>query len=170
MNREIIFRGKKIDTKEWVYGNLVMVCNGETLKRYPCIVISYNHDAFDWHEVIPETVGQYTGVNDKNKDKIFEGDIIHYKEFQNIGIGDMTEEERCLFSLDELKGEKYVDRNTDVNWHECSFLIKSGSKEEYDDEDDYDCAIDILASNHYNQSPIVESMVIGNIYDNPELL
>lgn len=78
MKREILFRGKRVDNGEWVEGSLVMVCDGETLRRYPCIVISYNHDTFDWHEVIPETVGQFTGLTDKNEVKIFDGNIVKW--------------------------------------------------------------------------------------------
>jgi uncharacterized phage protein (TIGR01671 family) len=76
MEREILFRGKRVDSGEWIEGSLVMVCNGETLKRYPCIVVSYNHDTFDWNEVKPDTIGQFTGTEDRNGVKIFEGDVI----------------------------------------------------------------------------------------------
>lgn len=69
MEREILFRGKA--GNKWCFGYLIEYLSG---KRY----ISDHGEAFPY-EVIPETVGQYTGLTDRNGVKIFEGDVCRYQ-------------------------------------------------------------------------------------------
>lgn len=68
--REILFRGKRLDNGEWVYGSLSM----EYFTECGCVMISPTSDTC--YKVIPETVGQYVEKNDKYGKKIFEGDIL----------------------------------------------------------------------------------------------
>lgn len=121
--REILFRGKF--GNEWKYGYLTIEPRGLAIKE-PYVNAASNI----WH-IDTKTVGQYTGLNDKNGNKIFEGDIVDF--------------------LDRSDGDGYGVVRYDENETEFEF------------ESDNICR---SLGSYFPKN--IE--VIGNIYDNPELL
>ena len=136
--REILFRGKRVDNGEWIVGYLFRL--SEELN--PFIMIKNRSES---HEVFPETVGQYTGLTDKNGTKIFEGDIvcIRYRNGEICCIGDV-QFSHGVYGAEWLGTKK--NKSMVGGWGQLHNLRR------FDDD------------------IINDIEVIGNIYDNPELL
>ena len=132
MNREILFRGKLEYNGKWIYGDLLQYENGD-VAIFGEKLSSFGYECTEMSKrdrVIPDTIGQYTGLKDKNGNKIFEGDILrlgdefHYFIF-NIEYGS--------FVAASIKGDIGI-RLFQRTIKNCGYAI------------------------------------IGNIYDNPELM
>lgn len=137
--REILFRGKRADNGEWTYGYL-FVCWDR------CYILwGMSGDNPIKEEVIPETVGEYTGLTDKNGKRIFEGDIVKltdksfgYKWKAVVEFGNPNGNYTWGCQLKPIGKAKNV--NTDIL-----------------------CWVEMEEAGAYCE-------VIGTIYDNPELL
>lgn len=127
--REILFRGKRKDNGEWIKGLLLKQLDLDGSDEL-CIQ-SWERDGEGVSSrvvsVIPDTVGQYTGLTDKNGKMIFEGDIVEYPE----GIAEITwEETEALFGIkqdnDVCDFNSYWGQNLEVigNVHDNPELLK----------------------------------------------
>jgi len=139
--REILFRGKRLDNGEWVYGDL-----SQPQYNHPEKSLIYDETAWD-NEVDPSTVGQYTGLKDKIGKRIFEGDIVRFTSdpIRYSECGTVVFRKGCyeIEYLPEYSNVPYYHRIGKVGtWREMN---ASGTI-------------------------TYEYEVIGNIHDNPELL
>lgn len=142
--REIKFRGKNLNTKEWVYGDLLQWNDGETAIGVHGQFIDdgyHFNENYDKTPYVDETtVGQFTGLKDKNGKEIYEGDIINVNGKYPKLIRYIDEwASYCLANLTDLD----CDLKTRY-WHQVSPCWWTDYKREI--------------------------KVIGNVYDNPELL
>lgn len=157
--REILFRGKRESDGKWIYGAYA----DETVHGadFPCIMpLAENEDDGDW-AVIPETVGQYTGLKDKNGNKIYKGDVVAY----NATKYEISES--CgTFILLRVDGD-VIDYN---DFPQSIFCCGSDTTEFIGCYNDYCVSLLELSSNEQDFEGFLSCEIIGNIHDNPELL
>ena len=149
MAREILFRGKRIDNGEWVNGYVTRIKRADDNGNAE----SYYFNALDelgWIAecaVSAETVCQYTGLADKNGRKIFEGDIITYQH----------DNDDCPFPNKDTK--RRVGRVYFQEFRSCFAVAEGRNGSDRINQDLF---------KYVQNGNRVE--VIGNIFDNPELM
>lgn len=151
MNRRIFFRAKDIDNNQWVYGSYfphkrvnLCIASEEEYKANIQHLIIQDKPACDWNfdngmqaiDINPETLGQYTGLEDKNGKMIFEGDIVKGTISSAWGKGDIV----CKVEYNRDGFYCYDKRPRDEGWWEHKLMFAKNIE------------------------------VIGNVWDNPELL
>ena len=157
--REVIFRGKRVDNGEWVEGDLLQI------KYYNKPIIECKimpqTPVSSAYPVLPETVGQYTGLTDKNGKRILEGDIVRYNTYDDFDCQSVAKfgEYNQDGSAGEYSASKCIGFSVDVDNFTCPDLCEYGSN---------------CFSNYLKQQNILEVAqyceIIGNIHDNPELM
>ena len=140
--RTVKFRGKRTEDGEWVYGDLgqskgIVFISDQNLKPQDTWAFTY--------EIDPETVGQFTGLLDKNGKEVFENDVVIIKNAVLLS-------QEYNFPEDDPK-ENWGDLKGVVRYSECQYIVTC---------DDIDFPL--------NTYPKSEIELIGSVHDNKDLL
>ena len=127
MAREILFKANRLDNGEWVEGYYAVAIDKRGLKQHNILVADHHLGYFKWFDIGKKTLCQYTGLTDKNGNKIWENDVVK-----------------------DTEGNIYKCYWCSCN---CEYMLDDG--------------VESFGIGYRSEK---ELEVIGNTFDNPELL
>ena len=175
MNREILFRGFNEKNNKWLHGYF-FVNRG---KHFVVEDEIQTDPLANWTDFVvnPDTIGQYTGLKDKDGNKIFEGDIISYYTTETYCINPDCD------PVVQGYGSKLVKKEHEIKYIDVCFCVDDETYRPLpisycgvlsEDFDEFKAIIDhgfYFDTNGYKlDDSIIGIEIIGNIYDNPELM
>ena len=152
MTRKILFRGTRVDNGEWIEGYYVKAEKLNNSGEYEHFIIEEAATGQSYL-VIPETVGEFTGIYDINKRKIFENDIIKSQPYTDRPYSQKAKSKQHIGIV------KYHTRHFKNRFHEQ--IYDAGWTVEIKDLGKF---------TYYDWSEFFKCEVIGNIFDNADLL
>ena len=157
MNREIKFRAFDIENKEMLEVDLLDFRVMAGYKNTPAVRVDMYSDYFDREEMI---LMQYTGLKDKNGVEIYEGDIILTQPFRDKPFSKKAKSKRLrgIVKYNIKCDKKFFGEPDKIKYWGAEWSIEIIDKKDYKKYGSYDWGV------------FFECEVIGNIYENPELL
>ena len=163
--RRYLFKGVRVDNGKWVEGYYVYDESGQTTEKPVAYIYHLNKHPCGWSlipfEVIPESVGEYIGLHDKNGTKIFENDIVRTQERSNRPYSKSKKSKRHIGVVEYRigKGSGFYNRETGAYdrhmEYEAEWIVKVK---------DYGVYV------HGAWGDFFDCEVIGNMFENSELL
>ena len=139
--RDILFKAKRIDNGEWVEGYYAVAIDKRGLKQHNILVADHHLGYFKWFVIDEKTLCQYTCLTDKNGNKIWENDVVKYHFGDDVATIKFGRYQSCFDSQKTCHVGFFVDWQKGYMRKDLGYWVE-----------------------------MIDCNIIGNIFDNPELI